>query len=79
MANDAIPDSSPLAAVAKVLTPRLLQEVRDFWYQHARDETELVLPQRSEMLRWFTRDAEFDRACVSVALSLANIASRKRS
>lgn len=48
----------------QTLTPPLLEDVRNFWFDHLNGEDALILPGQSEMQRWFTRDAEFDKACV---------------
>lgn len=48
----------------QTLTPTLLEDVRNFWFDHLNGEDALILPGQSEMQRWFTRDAEFDKACV---------------
>lgn len=49
--------------LTKALTP-LLEEIRTFWFNHINDEESLILPAQSEMQRWFTRDMDFDKACV---------------
>lgn len=46
------------------LTPALLEEVRDFWFAHCSDVNSLILPGQSEMMKWFKKDVEFDKACV---------------
>lgn len=48
----------------QTLTPTLLEDVRNFWFDHLSGEDALILPGSSEMQRWFSRDAEFDKACV---------------
>lgn len=50
--------------LTKTLTPSLLEEIRTFWFNHINDEESLILPAQSEMQRWFTRDMDFDKACV---------------
>ncbi|KAK5788587.1 hypothetical protein VI817_009545 [Penicillium citrinum] len=47
------------------LTPALLEEVRDFWFAHCSDVNSLILPGQSEMMKWFKKDVEFDKACVT--------------
>lgn len=56
--------SGVVPELKQILTPALLEDVRNFWFDHLTTEDALILPGRSEFQRWFTRDAEFDRACV---------------
>ncbi|KAJ5734369.1 hypothetical protein N7493_003155 [Penicillium malachiteum] len=53
------------AELKQTLTPALLAEVRSFWFDHVSDENSLILPTGPEMQRWFSRNAEFDKACVA--------------
>lgn len=48
----------------ETLTPSLLEDVRNFWFSHINDDESLILPGGSDMQRWFTRDVNFDKACV---------------
>jgi uncharacterized protein (DUF924 family) len=48
----------------QILTPALLETVRNFWFDHCSSEDALILPGPSDMMRWFARDPEFDKACV---------------
>lgn len=48
----------------QTLTPTLLEDVRNFWFDHLSSEDALILPESSDMQRWFSRDEEFDKACV---------------
>lgn len=52
------------SALKQTLTPALLKDVRNFWFEHLSNEDSLILPGQSDMKRWFIRDAEFDKACV---------------
>ncbi|KAJ5128701.1 uncharacterized protein N7443_005820 [Penicillium atrosanguineum] len=49
----------------QTLTPALLENVRNFWFNHLISEDALILPGRPEMMRWFMRDSDFDKACVT--------------
>ncbi|KAJ5108961.1 hypothetical protein N7456_005636 [Penicillium angulare] len=49
----------------ETLTPSLLEDVRNFWFSHINDDEFLILPGGSDMQRWFTRDVNFDKACVT--------------
>lgn len=53
-----------LPELRKFLSPELLQDVHNFWFDHLQDDEALILPARIEMQRWFSRDSEFDKACV---------------
>lgn len=48
----------------ETLTPALLKDVRNFWFDHLTGEDALIVPGLNEMKRWFSRDVEFDKACV---------------
>lgn len=48
----------------QTLTPALLEDVRNFWFDHLSGENALIVPGQSEMKRWFSRDTEFDNACM---------------
>lgn len=48
----------------QTLTPVLLEDVRNFWFDHLSSEDALIVPGQNDMKRWFTRDAEFDKVCV---------------
>lgn len=61
--------SSPAMASAStelkhVLTPALLRDVRNFWFDHLDGDAALILPGQSDTKRWFMRDDSFDDACV---------------
>ncbi|KAJ5669211.1 hypothetical protein N7462_010281 [Penicillium macrosclerotiorum] len=57
--------ASNLQDLKQALTPALLEEVRHFWFDHLGGEDHLILPGQSAMMRWFRRDADFDKACVA--------------
>ncbi|KYK56483.1 hypothetical protein DCS_03483 [Drechmeria coniospora] len=46
------------------LTPALLAEVRDFWFEHLAGPDSLVIPVREDSMRWFAGGEELDRLCV---------------
>lgn len=56
--------SSSLSELKETLTPNLLEEVRELWFEHIEDEDGLMLPGQSDMERWFIRDEAFDKICV---------------
>ena len=56
--------ASSVSELKETLTPDLLEEVREFWFEHIEDENGLILPGQSDMQRWFTRDEIFDKICV---------------
>ncbi|KAJ5090732.1 hypothetical protein N7532_009416 [Penicillium argentinense] len=53
------------AALKRTITPALLDDIRSFWFAHFSNEDALILPGQTEMMKWFTRDSEFDEACIS--------------
>ncbi|OKP00330.1 hypothetical protein PENSUB_7787 [Penicillium subrubescens] len=56
---------SNVSELKETLTPDLLEEIREFWFEHMEDEDALILPGQSDMQRWFTRDETFDKICVA--------------
>ncbi|KAJ0300927.1 hypothetical protein COL516b_008101 [Colletotrichum fioriniae] len=52
------------ARLKETLTPDLLEKLRRFWFKHLKTDDAYVLPQRSQMGRWFYSDVDFDEACV---------------
>lgn len=56
--------TSNFTELKETLTPELLEEVREFWFEHIEDEDALIVPDQSDMQRWFTRDETFDKICV---------------
>lgn len=56
--------ASTASGLKQTLTPALLEEVRNFWFDHFGSEDALVLPGQTEMMKWFIRDIEFDKACM---------------
>ncbi|KAJ5824234.1 hypothetical protein N7447_006574 [Penicillium robsamsonii] len=57
----------------QTLTPTLLDDVHKLWFDHLSCEEALLLPEWSEMGKWFTRDEAFDEACVTQAGSALEI------
>jgi uncharacterized protein (DUF924 family) len=55
---------SDISELKETLTPDLLEEIREFWFEHMEDEDALILPGQGDMQRWFTRDETFDKICV---------------
>ena len=55
---------SDISELKETLTPDLLEEIREFWFEHMEDEDALILPGQSDMQRWFARDETFDKTCV---------------
>ncbi|KAJ5257931.1 hypothetical protein N7524_009487 [Penicillium chrysogenum] len=49
----------------QTLTPSLLDDVHNLWFDHLSNEEALILPGWSEMGKWFSRDEAFDEACVT--------------
>ncbi|KAJ6104438.1 hypothetical protein N7523_010758 [Penicillium sp. IBT 18751x] len=49
----------------QTLTPALLENVRNFWFNHFSSQDALILPGQPEMMRWFMRDPGFDQQCVA--------------
>jgi hypothetical protein len=59
--------SNKMASVSDLthaLTPALLHDVHQLWFDHLDHEESLILPGGSEMGKWFTADEAFDQACV---------------
>jgi hypothetical protein len=54
------------ALLQDLLTPQLLQDIRQVWFGHLEDEQHFVIPEISEVTAWFTEGSELDKICVSV-------------
>ncbi|GKT46590.1 uncharacterized protein ColSpa_06771 [Colletotrichum spaethianum] len=52
------------ARLQETLTPELLEKLRRFWFKHLKTDEAYILPQKSQMGRWFFSDADFDEVCV---------------
>jgi hypothetical protein len=52
--------SSPLNTV---LTPQVLGDMRDLWFQHLATKDSFILPDLGEMKHWFG-NKDMDEACV---------------
>ncbi|KAL2880057.1 hypothetical protein SGCOL_004438 [Colletotrichum sp. CLE4] len=52
------------ARLKETLTSDLLEKLRRFWFKHLKTDEAYILPQRSQMGRWFYSDVDFDEACV---------------
>jgi hypothetical protein len=50
--------------VTDAVTPALLREIRDFWFEPFPDDDSLVVPDRELTKRWFFGGKEFDDICV---------------
>lgn len=55
---------SDISELKETLTPDLLEEIREFWFEHMEADDALILPGQSDMQRWFTRDETFDKICM---------------
>ncbi|KAF3387689.1 hypothetical protein F1880_000880 [Penicillium rolfsii] len=56
---------SSASELKEALTPDLLEEIRNFWFDHVEDEDALIIPGQKEMQRWFSRDETFDKLCIA--------------
>ncbi|POR36995.1 Uncharacterized protein TPAR_02804 [Tolypocladium paradoxum] len=56
--------SNMTSSVKPHLTPALLREVRDFWFEHVAGPDSLVMPTWDDSKRWFFGGEELDRVCV---------------
>lgn len=58
------PSKDKMTCISLILTPDLLQSVREFWFEHLSGPDSLVMPTTDENKRWFFGGPEFDRLCV---------------
>lgn len=56
--------TSTVELLSQILTPDFLQELRTFWFQGCNGPETLILPTQADTMRYFTKDTEFDKACV---------------
>ena len=54
------------AAVKDAVTPALLREVRDFWFEHLTNPKALIMPSFEDNKRWFFGGAALEEACTYV-------------
>ncbi|KAH8696210.1 hypothetical protein BGW36DRAFT_296761 [Talaromyces proteolyticus] len=59
-----MPPTSSNNDLKSLLTPVCSQNVVDFWFGHFANGEEMIMPSQKAYTRWFSRDPEFDRACV---------------
>ncbi|KAK6223609.1 hypothetical protein QIS74_03553 [Colletotrichum tabaci] len=52
------------ARLQETLTADLLERLRRFWFKHLKTDDAYILPQKSQMGRWFFSDVDFDQVCV---------------
>ncbi|KAK2056896.1 DUF924-domain-containing protein [Colletotrichum caudatum] len=67
--SSALPRSNSCKTHAKArlqekLTPDLLEKLRRFWFKHLKTDEAYILPQKSQMGRWFFPDISFDEVCI---------------
>jgi uncharacterized protein (DUF924 family) len=55
--------STKPVALSKVLTPGVLKEVHEFWFQGSDRDSLYVLPTPGDLEVWFKKSVEFDNAC----------------
>ena len=52
------------AGIESLLTPALLREVRDFWFQHLDNADSFVIADQEAGKRWYMGGQAFDQTCV---------------
>ncbi|KAM7216574.1 Tetratricopeptide-like helical [Rhypophila decipiens] len=50
-------------SIRATFTPSVFRKVRQLWFGHVADDTQLVLPPSNLIQQWFTSDASFDKLC----------------
>jgi uncharacterized protein (DUF924 family) len=56
-------DSTKPAALGEVLTPSVLKEVFEFWFQGSDRDSLHVFPTPGDLEVWFQKSVEFDNSC----------------
>ncbi|PLB47242.1 DUF924-domain-containing protein [Aspergillus steynii IBT 23096] len=54
---------SRISQFTRILTPSFRESLLDFWFQRQKLGSNSALPGQSDIARWFSRDAEFDKLC----------------
>lgn len=49
--------------IRAIITPELLQDVKDFWFEHLEGEA-VVVPEMEDMKRWFMGGGAMDKICL---------------
>jgi hypothetical protein len=52
---------SPLENAFNLAT---LESVRSLWFEHVKQDEDLIVPSMEIAKRWFQRDQDFDRVCM---------------
>ena len=55
---------SSKTVLKQTLSPALLEQVRNVWFEHIESDDGLILPGQNDVKRWFVRDEDFDKVCV---------------
>lgn len=53
-----------MASLESHLTPALLSDLRDFWFEHIGTGDAIYLPSQEHVIQWFRSDEQFDNRCV---------------
>ncbi|KAG9257151.1 uncharacterized protein F5Z01DRAFT_647838 [Emericellopsis atlantica] len=75
--------ASTMADLKAILTPELLEGIRDFWFSHVGDEDSLICPAQEDIQAWFMGGEDFDNRCIEKfvpvleAIKAANVSSGK--
>ncbi|KAL5357575.1 hypothetical protein BJX96DRAFT_172650 [Aspergillus floccosus] len=56
---------APAPPITSTIIPSLPKDVYTFWFQHIKADHNLTLPTIDDIKVWFTRDSNFDHACVT--------------
>ncbi|KAI2792269.1 hypothetical protein POX_b02306 [Penicillium oxalicum] len=56
---------SSKTVLKQTLSPALLEQVRNVWFEHIESDDGLILPGQNDVKRWFVRDEDFDKVCVA--------------
>ena len=51
------------------LNPAFQESVRNLWFEHVKQDEDLIVPSMEIAKRWFQRDNDFDRVCMYISLN----------
>ncbi|RSL61023.1 hypothetical protein CEP54_006437 [Fusarium duplospermum] len=57
------PSSDPVIVLKKALTCQVLEDIRNFWFEHIIDNAQITVPSRDLATKWFSQNDDYDKTC----------------
>lgn len=52
-----------MSSIESIITPKVIKDVEDFWFEHLASADELVIPSDVATEKWFFGGPEMDKLC----------------